>query len=279
MDVSKFLLATIGIDAAMFAYYLACSMLASCPFAYIGITYFGGLSAFGRGKLNDGMAVSVDGRIGFIIMESTAFLCVPAFLSCTHANSIRHRLLLFGYVFHYVNRTFIYPSLMINPKPIPLTICFAAFLFNIWNGTLQGMYIGTLDISEEHFYSLPFIVGLAFFVIGFYINNQCDEILRSLRRKPKKKRNSAPTDKDDVSKRYSIPYGNMYDYVSCGNYFGEIVEWGGFALLTQSYGAFVFFLFTMGNLIPNALLGHQWYRKTFPKTYPPNRKAIIPFIL
>ena len=105
---------------------------------------------------------------------------------------------------------------------------------------------------------MPFIVGLALFVIGFYINNQCDEILRSLRRKPKKKRNPAPTDKDDVNKRYSIPYGNMYDYVSYGNYFGEIVEWGGFALLTQSYGAFVFFLFTMGNLIPNALLGHQW---------------------
>lgn len=275
MDASEFLSSTLGIDAAEFARWLALAMLATCPIAYFGVTNLGGAN---WGKLHNGTDSSVSGRFGFTIMESTAFLCVPAFLSCANANSIPHRLLLFGYIFHYINRTFIYPAMMINPRPIPVQIAASAFVFNIWNGTLQGMYIGTLNIEEGHFYSIQFILGLFLFISGFYTNNQCDAILRGLRRRAYKKRDPAPQNKDDEFKRYSIPYGNMYDYVSYGNYFGEILEWGGFALLTGSFGAFAFFLFTISNLVPKAVKGHEWYKKKFP-TYPPERKAIIPFLI
>lgn len=46
--------------------------------------------------------------------------------------------------------------------------------------------------------------------------------------------------------------------------------------LTQA--GLVFVLFTLANLVPRAINSHRWYRATFPD-YPPERKAIVPFLL
>ena len=70
----------------------------------------------------------------------------------------------------------------------------------------------------------------------------------------------------------------MYNYISCPNYFGEIIEWLGFAIMVWSAPAFIFVLWTVFNLLPRALAHHKWYQNKFPD-YPTNRKAIIPFLL
>jgi 3-oxo-5-alpha-steroid 4-dehydrogenase 1 len=59
---------------------------------------------------------------------------------------------------------------------------------------------------------------------------------------------------------------------------GEIVEWGGFALMTWCLPTTSFFAWTVVNLVPRALDHHRWYRKKFDN-YPPSRKAIVPFVL
>ena len=64
--------------------------------------------------------------------------------------------------------------------------------------------------------------GIIIFFIGAYINIKSDEILFSLR-----KENSG----------YKIPKTFMYKYISCPNYFGEIIEWLGFAIMTWSFPA------------------------------------------
>ena len=70
----------------------------------------------------------------------------------------------------------------------------------------------------------------------------------------------------------------MYNYISCPNYFGEMIEWLGFSIMTLSLPALVFFIWTVANLFPRALATHNWYRKEFSE-YPENRKAIIPYII
>ncbi|HOS72184.1 MAG TPA: 3-oxo-5-alpha-steroid 4-dehydrogenase, partial [Bacteroidales bacterium] len=69
-----------------------------------------------------------------------------------------------------------------------------------------------------------------------------------------------------------------FDYISSPHYFGEIIEWGGWALMTWSLPGFAFFVFTFANLFPRAINTHRWYRGKFP-AYPPGRKAVIPYLL
>ncbi|KAL0628915.1 LOW QUALITY PROTEIN: 3-oxo-5-alpha-steroid 4-dehydrogenase 1 [Plecturocebus cupreus] len=66
---------------------------------------------------------------------------------------------------------------------------------------------------------------------GMLINIHSDHILRNLRK---------PGDTG-----YKIPRGGLFEYVTAANYFGEIVEWGGYALASWSVegAAFAFFTF------------------------------------
>ena len=70
----------------------------------------------------------------------------------------------------------------------------------------------------------------------------------------------------------------FFKYVSCPNYFGEIIEWFGYLIIAFSLPALSFVLWTGFNLIPRALNHHEWYKENF-KNYPKNRKAVIPFII
>jgi protein-S-isoprenylcysteine O-methyltransferase Ste14 len=67
----------------------------------------------------------------------------------------------------------------------------------------------------------------------------------------------------------------MYRWISCPNYFGEIVEWIGWAIATWSLAGLAFALWTAANLAPRARSHHQWYRESFAD-YPQERKALVP---
>jgi steroid 5-alpha reductase family enzyme len=108
------------------------------------------------------------------------------------------------------------------------------------------------------------VIGAVMFVGGLLVNLQSDEILRRLR---------APGESG-----YRIPRGGMYRWVSCPNYLGEMVEWCGWAVLTWNLAGVSFAVWTIANLLPRALTHHRWYRATFAD-YPPERRAVIPFVL
>ena len=96
-----------------------------------------------------------------------------------------------------------------------------------------------------------------------YINIQSDSIIRNLRK---------PGD----NKHY-LPKGGMYDYVTSANYFGEIVEWCGFALLTFSLPGLLFAVWTAANLVPRADAIYRRYLTEFGNEVG-NRKRIFPFL-
>ena len=169
---------------------------------------------------------------------------------------------------HYVQRAFIFPFITRGKEFIPWSIMLTAVVFNSTNGYLISRwnnYFGPV-LGIEWFISPQFIIGIVIFAAGMIINLHSDHILRNLR------------DPGDSETEYKIPRGGVFRFVSCGNYFGEIVEWCGYAILTWSFGALVFALWVMANLVPRALSHHKWYKEKFPD-YPKNRKAIFPFIL
>lgn len=53
--------------------------------------------------------------------------------------------------------------------------------------------------------------------------------------------------------------GGMFTYVSGANFFGEIVEWAGFAIACWSLPSLAFFLFTAFNIGPRAVQHHRYH--------------------
>ena len=168
------------------------------------------------------------------------------------------------WVGHYTNRSIIYPLRQKNPAKMPLSIALFAFLFNVVNGFLNGYFLGSIQsYTMDYLSNWNFILGIILFLIGMRINMQSDTILLSLRSK---------------NKGYQIPKGGFFKYISYPNYFGEILEWTAFALMTWSWAGLSFMIWTMANLVPRAIKGHEWYHQQFDD-YPKDRKAIFPFFL
>jgi steroid 5-alpha reductase family enzyme len=88
-------------------------------------------------------------------------------------------------------------------------------------------------------------IGVSLFLIGLYINIDSDNRLIKLRTISSKSKSN-----------YKIPRGGIFEYVSAANYFGECVEWSGFALASWSLPALAFSLFTWANIGPRAYHHH-----------------------
>jgi len=203
---------------------------------------------------------------GWVIMEAPASLAFLAFyLTGEHRADAAPLALLLLWQLHYVNRAFIYPFRRRGgDKPMPLAIAGMAIAFNAANTYLNARYISHFAVYPAGWLgSARFLGGLALFFFGLAVNQQSDEILRNLR---------APGDQG-----YKIPHGGLYRFVSMPNYFGELVEWSGFALAAWSPAALVFVVWTAANLAPRAWANHRWYRRTFPD-YPTGRRALVPFL-
>ena len=70
----------------------------------------------------------------------------------------------------------------------------------------------------------------------------------------------------------------MFEYVSGANFFGEILEWFGFALAANTLPAWAFAIFAFSNIAPRGWQHHQWYLNKFKEEYPASRYAVIPFV-
>jgi len=211
---------------------------------------------------------SIDNKLAWIVMELPALLVCPLiFYLSTNEKSILTNFFIFLWLVHYFNRTIIYPNrILTKKKKMPLIIAMLAFIFNLVNGYINGYYFGFIDFSYslEWIYTPQFIIGSILFIVGFLINISSDSILINLRKKN--------------TNEYTIPRKGLFNYISCPNFFGEIIEWLGFAVMTWSIAGLAFFLWTFFNLVPRALSHHTWYKNTF-SDYPKNRKAVFPFII
>lgn len=207
-------------------------------------------------------------HVGWIIMELPALLVFGYFfLSGSNKLSLTMWMFFGVWILHYINRVFIFP-LRINTegKKMPVVIVIFAIFFNFFNGFFNGYFLGYLSGSYPlSWLSDPrFICGVIIFSTGMYINMRSDQKLILLRK--------------NSGKGYQIPRGGLFEYISCPNHFGEIIEWTGFALMTWCMPALSFAIWTAANLIPRTINHHKWYQDRF-NNYPSKRKAVIPFII
>jgi 3-oxo-5-alpha-steroid 4-dehydrogenase 1 len=245
--------------------------LAALAWTGVGVLTLLGLffvtAPYGRHS-RSGWGPVVSARLGWVIMEAASPVALSYFFLRGNWSPNLVTVVFLGlFLSHYLNRTFIYPLRMRNgQRPMALSIVAMGLLFNLVNGCLNGLFLNLLAgrYAPEWLLSPRFLIGLALFLGGMVVNLHSDGILRNLR--------------VDDEPGYRIPRGGLFELVSCANYFGELVEWVGWACLTWTLGGVAFAVWTAANLVPRALAHHRWYRSAFPE-YPEKRRAIIPFLL
>jgi protein-S-isoprenylcysteine O-methyltransferase Ste14 len=220
---------------------------------------------YGR-HTRSGWGPRIPQRLAWMVMESPAVVGFGAIYCLgSHRAALVPLLLLGLWQVHYIHRTFIYPFR--SPSrgtPWPVTVVVLGFAFQTLNSYLNARWIshlGTYDASWM--LDARFSLGVALFGFGFVLNLWSDGVLCRLRE---------PNDGG-----YRIPRGGAFEWVSCPNYLGEILEWIGWSIATWSLAGTAFALYTIANLGPRARSHHRWYLDQFDD-YPKQRKALVPYV-
>ena len=250
------------------SFYTFLTIMAICAVIVFVCLYF--VDA-GYGKFyNSKWGPSVNNRLGWVLMECPVFFAMLAlwFFSDRRSDVTRLAFLLL-FEMHYFQRSFIFPMLIRGESRMPLSIIAMGVLFNTLNALMQGGWIFYVSPAEmyppEWLHSFPFYAGTLVFFAGMFINIQSDSIIRHLRQ---------PGDT-----AHYLPTAGMFRYVSSANYFGEVLEWTGFAILTLSWAGAVFALWTFANLAPRAARIHKRYQQEFPEQFDAKKvKRIIPLL-
>lgn len=210
----------------------------------------------------------IPNRFGWMLMEAVSLVVFAGLFLLGPTEKTAPTWVFFAlWSGHYINRSLIYPwRIQTHGKTMPIAITASAAFFNLVNGGLNGLQLGWVGYSyPTAWLSDPrFIVGLAIFALGAAINIWSDNRLIALR--------------EQADDDYAIPRGGLFNWISCPNHFGEIVQWWGFALMCWNLPALSFAIWTTANLVPRALSHHQWYRREFPD-YPRDRRAVVPGLL
>ena len=224
-----------------------------------GIDFAGRLGGSARGP-------HVDARLGWLVMELPPILVLPFFYFLGDNRQIAGDILVGAWLLHYVHRGLVWPWIVQRgSRPVPISLCAAAFSFNVVNATLIGWRLGRpADYAPDWLADPRFVAGAVLMVAGAVLNVWSDYRLARLRRRNPGGR--------------VLPRGGAFRFVSCPNLAGEMIEWTGFALMTWSLPGLAFAMWTAANLLPRAMWRHRWYQEVFDD-YPRRRRAVIPGLL
>ena len=255
-------------DQTFFNYCLLSHYLISLP-TLIGLRFL--QAPYGKHH-RKGWGPNLPPPLAWFLMESpTLWLTLLLFPQGLQSSNPKSIILMSPFLLHYFNRTCLYPiSLLRSPSSktasgFPLSVALMAFGYNLLNSYLQARWVSHYkdDYDADLWFWVKFFCGFLVFLCGMWINIWSDKKLLKLKAE---------------RKGYVVPKGGIFEMVSCPNYFGEILEWLGWSVMTWSWVGLGFFVYTCANLVPRARASHVWYLEKFGEGYPKNRRAVIPFL-
>lgn len=87
--------------------------------------------------------------------------------------------------------------------------------------------------------------------------------------------------KRENGNRHVVPSGDWFEYVSCPHYLAECIMYLMVSLILgfpHHRTMAIVLIWVVSNQIEVARMSHNWYREKFRDSYPPSRKALIPFV-
>ena len=259
----------IAMTDTQFKYFMAIMCIIA---VFVFIALFFVKAGYGKFTSNS-WGIAISNKVAWVLMEAPVFFVLLFFwYKAPEITKYDTLCIIFLVIFeiHYFQRSFIFPLLLKGKGKMPIAIMLMGVVFNICNGVMQGEWIffvhpqGYYGNGIEWLLNPKFIVGTFVFFFGMFVNMHSDHVIRHLRK---------PGD----NKHY-LPQKGFYKYVTSANYFGEIVEWTGYAILTWSPSGAVFVWWTIANLFPRAVAIYKHYRIEFGEAVD-KKKIIIPFIL
>ncbi|MBO4645268.1 MAG: 3-oxo-5-alpha-steroid 4-dehydrogenase [Bacteroidales bacterium] len=255
--------------------YFLCGMTLLAVVVFIILQFI--TPAYGM-TFNNRWGQSIRSNWGWVLMEAPVFLLMTSFYVHALLRSQPFSMAEFPWVttaifvlfqLHYLQRSFIFPSLMRGTSKMPLSIIFSGIFFNMFNAYMQGgwlFFISPDQYTLSWFYSPQFIIGTVLFFAGMVINMHSDRIIRKLRA-------------DKWDNNYYLPKGFLFDKVNSANFFGELLEWFGFAVLSWSPAGLVFFLWSFANIVPRSKAVYEQYIQFFGEEFKQlKRWKIFPYI-
>lgn len=221
-----------------------------------------GRHARGSGRLPVPVRVA---KIIVMLVPNVVFFTITYFLAGQHFGEAPNVIFFCLYIIHFLERGIVNPLVSrYSHNKLRLWIPLSVFLSNLFYSYINAEFIGSAEYCDNYLYDPRFLVGLVVFIIGFVINRVADYQLVCLR-------------KSRTETGYFIPKGPLYFLISCPNYFGEGLQWFGWAIMTWSLAGLVWWLFTEATFVPRSRQNHKWLRNQF-LDYPKIRKGLIPFI-
>lgn len=206
---------------------------------------------------------TIDARLAWAFQESWSFTIPLALIALGDPQCLDsgpNLILLAMFMGHYAYRSSLYAIRLHSSARMPVGLCLLAAAFCAFNGFVQGRMWTARTVRTA---DPAFLSGCFLWAVGLGINLHSDGILRKLRQ--------------PGESGYKVPRGGAFELISAANYFGEIVEWIGYALASRTLGAAAFAFFTFANTAPRAHHHHEWYRAKF-EDYPASRRALIPWV-
>jgi steroid 5-alpha reductase family enzyme len=211
-----------------------------------------------------GWGRQINATVGWVLMEAVALVALPLLIAIfgKPLNAVS-TVFLAMWCSHYLYRSFTYPlQRRAYSNNMPVLLVALAIFHNLLSAYINGfdIFVARESYPGEWLFSWQFTTGLALFIVGMSIHIHSDAVLLKIQQQ---------------NRGYQVPDSGLHRYLASPNYFGEILQWTGWAVATWSIGGALFAFFTFCNLAPRAVSHLQWYRRQF-SDYPGTRKALVP---
>jgi very-long-chain enoyl-CoA reductase len=203
----------------------------------------------------------ISSRIGMLLIYGLPLVALFMGALSYLLHPSQYQIIVFGALFiHFTKRILEVLFLHKYSGPMnPYTAILIAFFYSLT--AFLPVYLNRQPLMQA-MDALAY-VGLALFVVSEGLNFLHHKILSNLRRD---------------TMEYVVPRGGLFEWVACPHFLFEIMAWLGLFLLFRHLAMFLFFAFMAAYLTGRSLRTLKWYREKFAD-FPPERKAIFPFVL